>query len=80
MTQEITDRFFLEEIFYHLCKYKETNDINDLDHAITLSMDIAKEYQKKYPLTEIERQKYIEEIGMELNFFPSEEDFRVAYE
>ena len=62
MTQEITDRFFLEEILWHLCEYRKSGDITSLDHAMTLSRDIAQEYQHKYPLTKQEREACIKEI------------------
>lgn len=61
--QKIADRFFLEEIVHSI-------ERNDDDHYQTLTRDFLKEYVGETPLTEDQRDHYIDVIiGLPRNYF-----------
>ena len=68
--QALKDRFFLEEI-----AYKILNEEND--HYETLVRDFLNEYVSNTPLTEFEREQYIENV---LGFADANYYFKSEYE
>jgi hypothetical protein len=62
--QALNDRFFLEEIVYKI-KNGET------DHYETLTRDFLKEYVNNLPMTEFDREQYIENVlgNSELDYY-----------